>query len=197
MADITKLQENLTRRGFVTHYFETSAQANEYLVGQMAGKTVGMGGAMTVREMGLGEALQEAGATLLCHWTGATHAQAAAAPVYITSMNGVAETGELINIDGTGNRVASTIFGHEVLYIIFGVNKIEPDFEKALWRARNIASPKNAQRLGRKTPCAARGDKCYDCDSPERICRALAVLWAPPKGFERVEVIIVNESLGL
>ena len=197
MADLVKLQENLKNRGFAVSFFETSAEANAYLAGKLAGKTVGFGGSMTVREMGLDTALAQAGATLLGHWFGSTHGEAAAAPVYISSVNGAAETGELINIDGTGNRVASTIYGHEALYLVFGVNKVEPTFEQALWRARNIASPKNAQRLGRKTPCAVKGDKCYDCSSPERICRALAVLWAPPKGIGHVEAVIVNETLGL
>ena len=120
----------------------------------------------------------------------------------------VAPTGEVIlvcaenhdtlldNIDGTGNRVASTIFGHEEVYFIVGVNKLAPDYDAALWRARNVASPKNARRLGKKTPCAVRGDKCYDCKSPERICRALVVLWERPTGIGRAEVVLVNEPLG-
>ncbi len=197
MPDIAKLQENLTRRGYMTHYFETSAQANDYLCSQLAGKRVGMGGTMTVKDMGLDKALEAAGTTLVSHWYDYTPQEAALAPCYISSVNGVAETGELINIDGKGNRVASTIFGHQELYLVFGVNKIEPDLEKALWRARNIAAPKNAQRLQKKTPCALKGDKCYDCNSPERICRALSIFWNPPSSFERVEVIIVGEALGL
>lgn len=197
MADIQKLQENLRKRGFAVSYFETSAEANAYLVPKLAGQTIGMGGTMTVKEMGLDAALTAAGCNLICHHTQGDPKEAAVAPVYLCSVNGVAETGELINIDGTGNRVASTIYGHRELYLVFGTNKVEPDFEKALWRARNIASPLNAKRLGRNTPCAVKGDRCYDCNSPERICRALAVLWGPPKSFERVEVIIVNEKLGL
>lgn len=196
MTDFQTLKENLEAEGFTVSCFATAGEAADYLDSRLDGRTIGIGGSMTVREMGLAQRL-EGHNQILWHWTGDSAKEAAQTQIYISSVNGIAETGEIINIDGTGNRVASTMFGHEVLYIIFGVNKIEPDFEKALWRARNIASPKNAQRLGRKTPCAARGDKCYDCDSPERICRALAVLWGPPKGFERVEVIIVNESLGL
>lgn len=197
MADLNKLKENLEKRGYEVSCFASSAEANAYLVGKLAGRTIGLGGTMTVTEMGLDAALEQAGAKLIWHWTKGDPREAAIAPVYISSVNGAAETGELINIDGTGNRVASTIFGHEELYLIFGSNKVEPDFEKALWRARNVASPLNAKRLGRKTPCAAKGDRCYDCDSPERICRALAVLWNPPKAFRRVEVVIVDEKLGL
>lgn len=197
MADIAKLQENLRKRGFAVSYFETAQEANAYLVPKLAGKTIGMGGTMTVQEMGLDAALTEAGCQLICHRLQGDPKEAAVAPVYLSSLNGVAETGELVNIDGTGNRVASTIYGHEELYLIIGTNKVEPTLEQAIWRARNIASPRNAQRLGRKTPCAVHADRCYDCNSPERICRALAVLWGPPKSFQRVEVVIVNETLGL
>ena len=196
MADIMKLQENLKKAGYEVTYFETSAEATAYLSDKLAGKTVGMGGSMTVKEMGLFDALN-ANAQVVSHWNGNSLRDGVLTPVYLSSVNGVAETGELINIDGTGNRVASTIFGHEELYFIFGTNKVEENFEKALWRARNIAAPKNAQRLERKTPCAVKGDKCYDCNSPDRICRALSVHWGPPKGFKRVEVVIINEALGL
>ena len=197
MADIMKLQENLKKRGYTVSYFETAAEATAYLTQALAGATVGIGGSMTVEEMGLKPALKAAGATLIHHWDGQPLQDAAQTPVYISSVNGVAETGELINIDGNGNRVASTAFGHQALYLVFGVNKVEESFEKALWRARNIAAPKNAQRLGRNTPCAAKGDKCYDCSSPERICNALSVLWGPARSFKKVEVVIINQSLGL
>lgn len=197
MADIMKFRENLEKRGFAVSYFETSAEANAYLAQKLAGKSVGIGGSMTVKDMGLDTALEAAGAKLIWHWNGGTAREAAGAEVYISSVNGAAESGELINIDGTGNRVASTIFGHKELYLVFGVNKVEDTFEKALWRARNIAAPKNAQRLGRKTPCAVKGDRCYDCNSPERICRAMSVLWGPSKCFETAEVVLINEALGL
>ncbi|MEG1721295.1 MAG: lactate utilization protein [Pseudoflavonifractor sp.] len=196
MSDITKLRKNLEDRGFHTSFFETAEEAGTYLDGKLDGKTIGMGGSMTARQMGLPDLLP-AHNTMLCHWSGSTTAEAAAAEVYISSANGVAETGEIVNIDGIGNRVASTIFGHEALYLVIGVNKIRPTFEEALWRARNIAAPKNAQRLGRKTPCAVKGDHCYDCNSPERICRALAVLWTKPGAIPYAEVIIVNQDLGL
>ena len=153
---------------------------------------------MTVREMGLYERLAAHNQTFW-HWDPerpAPLADGMGTEVYITSVNGAAETGELVNIDGTGNRVASTCFGHQELYLILGVNKVAPDYEGALWRARNIAAPKNAQRLGRKTPCAVKGDRCYDCQSPERICRALTVLWEKPSSFARAEVVLVGEPLG-
>ena len=101
----------------------------------------------------------------------------------------------MINIDGFGNRVASTLYGHEKVYLVIGCNKLAPTYEEALWRARNIAGPKNAQRKQMKTPCAAKGDRCYDCKSPERICRGMVTLWGPMLGME-TEVVLVNEALG-
>ena len=115
--------------------------------------------------------------------------------LYLSSVNGLAETGEIINIDGTGNRVASGLYGHKKVYFIVGRNKLAPDYDAALWRARNIAGPKNAQRLQKKTPCAVKGDKCYDCKSPERICSALVVYWRKPSSMD-FEVVLVDEDLG-
>lgn len=79
--------------------------------------------------------------------------EANAASIYITSVNGIAESGEIVNIDGNCNRVASIFYGHEKVYFVIGENKIEKDYDSALYRARNIAAPLNAQRLGVKTPC--------------------------------------------
>lgn len=195
MADFEKLRKNLESNGFEVSYFDTAAQACDYLDKKLDGKEVGHGGSMTLMDMGLIERLTSH-ATVRSHWLGGTFADAMATQVYLSSVNGLAETGEIINIDGTGNRVASTIFGHEELYLVVGVNKIAPDYDSALWRARNVAGPKNAQRLNRKTPCAVKGDKCYDCSSPERICCALSVLWKKPYGFKRAEVVLINEELG-
>ena len=193
-----RVEQALTRARFRCHRFATGQDAAQWLAAECSGKTVGIGGSMTAKAMKLEELLPRT-STVYWHWLTPgpeTLANAATAQVYLTSVNALAETGELINIDGTGNRVASTIFGHEEVYFIVGVNKLAPDYDAALWRARNVASPKNARRLGKKTPCAVRGDKCYDCKSPERICRALVVLWERPTGIGRAEVVLVNEPLG-
>ena len=134
---------------------------------------------------------------MIWHWEGGNLAEAATTEVYLTSANGVAETGELINIDGNCNRIASSVYGHKRVYFVVGINKIEPDYDRALWRARNVAAPKNAQRLGRKTPCAVKGDRCYDCKSPERICRGLSVIWGRPTPVETMEVVLIGEELGM
>ncbi len=195
MTDYTALTKNLEERGFIPKVFATAAEAADYLDREIDGVSVGFGGSMTVQEMGLYPRLA-AHNQAVWHWDKAGLEQAAATEVYLCSVNGLAETGEIINIDGTGNRVASTLFGHKRVYLVVGKNKLAPDYDKALWRARNIASPKNAQRLGVQTPCAAKGDKCYDCKSPQRICRGLVVLWEKPRSVERMEVVLVDEELG-
>ena len=196
MADLEKLRANLEARGFRTTYFPTADEAAAYLDGQIDGKTVGIGGSMTVKEMGLYPRLA-AHNQVVWHWEGGALRDAVLTDVYITSANALAETGEIVNIDGNGNRVSSTLYGHQKVYFLVGVNKVAPDFEAALWRARNVAAPLNARRLHRKTPCA-QGEalRCYDCKSPERICNGLSVLWRPLGGAGETMVLLVDEDLG-
>ena len=191
------VRKNLEARGFLVRTFATAAEAAEYLNGAIDGVTVGFGGSLTLKEMGLYEKLNGHN-QVIWHWVNGleTRGEAAHTDVYLTSVNGLTEDGQLINIDGAGNRVASTLFGHKKVYFVIGKNKLAPTYDEALWRARNIAAPKNAQRLGKKTLCAVNGDRCYDCKSPDRICRGLVVHWAPMMGME-MEVVLVDEDLGL
>lgn len=191
------VKKNLEARGYPVQVFATAAEAAAYLDANIDGKTVGFGGSMTLKEMGLYELLGSHNETYW-HWVDGPTArvQAKDAQVYLTSANGLSENGEIINIDGAGNRVAATLYGHEKVYIVIGRNKLAPTYEDALWRARNIAAPKNAQRLERKTPCAVKGDRCYDCKSPDRICRGLVVLWGPMMGME-TEIVLIDEDLGM
>ena len=199
MTDFSRVKQNLEARGFRVSVFATAAEAADYLDSAVDNTSVGFGGSVTLEQMGLYERLERHD-RVNWHWRptvdGADARQAAmTAEHYITSVNGLAETGELINIDGTGNRVASTLYGHKKVWFVVGRNKLAPTYEEALWRARNIAAPKNAQRLGRKTPCAVKADHCYDCKSPERICRGLVVLWEAIGSME-MEVVLVDEALG-
>ncbi|MDY5611752.1 lactate utilization protein [Dysosmobacter sp.] len=191
------VKKNLEARGFSVRTFATAAEAAAYLNETIDGRTVGFGGSVTLKDMGLYELLGSHN-EVHWHWVNGQEERKAAmgTQVYLSSANGLAETGEIINIDGSGNRVASTLYGHEKVYLVIGRNKLAPTYDEALWRARNIASPKNAQRLGKKTPCAIKGDRCYDCKSPDRICRGLVVLWGPMMGME-TEVILVDEDLGM
>jgi hypothetical protein len=196
MKDFSTVEKNLKKRGFSVRVFPTGDAACAYLNGAIDGVSVGFGGSVTLDTLGLFDSLS-AHNQVAWHWREHTDAprDAMRTDVYLTSVNALAETGELINIDGTGNRVSSTLYGHRKVYFIIGRNKLAPDYDQALWRARNIAAPKNAQRLNRKTPCALKADRCYDCNSPERICRGLVVLWAPMKEA-KTEVVLIDEDLG-
>lgn len=194
------LREKLEKNGFTVSVFATGEEAAAYLNEQIDQRTVGMGGSMTIAELGLRESLSRHNVVFSHGFTPAPPAQvqqlAAGAEIYLLSANGIAgDTGEILNIDGTGNRVSSSLYGHRKVYLLAGRNKISPNFHSALQRVRNVVAPKNAQRLGRKTPCAARGDRCYDCDSPERICRGLVVLYKK-MGSMDMEVVLVDQELG-
>ena len=196
--DIDALRKILESNGFQTAYYPTAQECVEALDKELDGTTIGFGGSQTVRDMGLYERLATHN-NCLWHWDKARNIvpkDATEAPVYICSFNGVAQTGELVNIDGAGNRAASTLYGHERVIFIIGVNKIAPDLEGAIWRARNIAAPKNARRLNSPTPCAVKADRCYNCSSPGRICSAMTIHWRRPIMIPRMDVIIVGESLG-
>lgn len=195
------VKTNLEKLGYKVSCFATKEAAVDYLDQQVDGTTVGFGGSVTLEEIGLYERLKTHNEV---YWhqklpKGADskpmRLKANAAKVYFSSVNGLAETGEIINIDGAGNRVASMFYGHEKLYLVAGENKLAPDYDSALYRARNIASPLNAKRLGANTPCAVKGDRCYDCKSPGRICRGLSVFWGNLMGA-CIEVVLIHEKLG-
>lgn len=197
MADFTAVEQALRQRGYTVRVFDSGEAAADYLNGAIDGVSVGIGGSVTVQQLGLYDRLAQHN-QVYWHWQGGPEQRdkAAGADVYLTSANGLAETGEILNIDGTGNRVASTLYGHKKVYFVIGANKLAPTRDEALWRARNIAAPLNARRLEKKTPCAVNGDRCYDCKSPDRICRGLVELWSPMMGME-TEVVLINEDLGM
>ncbi len=197
--DYTTIRANFEKHGFSTQLFSTVEEARNYFVETLDKQTIGFGGSITLQELGLFEALRERNAVVWHNRVG--HAfdvrrLANCARVYITSANAVSETGEIVNIDGTGNRVAMTAFGPDICYYVVGRNKITPDLASAMHRSRNVAAPLNAKRLGAITPCAAKGDKCYNCDSPGRICRITTITDRAPFSMKS-EIIFIDADLGL
>lgn len=199
--DFTNLKSKLEKKGYQVREFQTKEEATAYLKLQIKGETVGIGGSETVNQMKLYEALTP-GNEVWWHnrkpenvSADATKRAANAAHIYISSVNAIAETGEIVNIDYTGNRVAATNYGPRKVYFVVGENKVAPTLERAVWRARNVAAPQNARRLNRKTPCAGKADHCYDCQSPDRICRSMSVFLMKPAGCE-YEIILIHEALG-
>lgn len=195
--DFAAIRANFENHGFATQFFQTKEQARDYLVHALDRRAIGFGGSVTLEEMGLFEALSEKNAVV---WHNRVNAREVRrlenqATVYITSANAVTEGGVIVNIDGTGNRLAMTAFGPEVCYYVVGKNKITKNIEEALYRCRNVAAPPNARRVGAKTPCAVKGDKCYDCNSPDRICNITMITERAPRGMKS-EVIFIDEILG-
>lgn len=195
--NLEKTIKNLKLRGFSVQHFATGADATAYLKEQVQNTSVGIGGSKTADQLGLYDALSESN-TVYWHWRvpgPETLDKANHAAVYITSANAMTEGGEILNIDGRGNRLAGQVFGNKKVYIVAGTNKICPDFESALYRARNVAAVQNCKRFPNKPPCQI-DDRCHDCRSPQRICRALLVLWGPMMDME-TEVILIDEALGM
>ncbi len=195
--NLEKTIKNLQLRGFTVQHFATGEEAAAYLCSQVKDTSVGIGGCKTADQLGLYEKLSEHN-TVYWHWRvpgPETLEQANHAAVYITSANAMTEGGELLNIDGRGNRLAGQVFGNKKVYYVVGSNKICPDFESALYRARNVAAVENCKRFPNKPPCQIDG-KCHDCRHPDRICRALLVIWAPMMDME-TEVILIDEELGM
>lgn len=116
------------------------------------------------------------------------------ADIMITSSNAVTLDGQLVNLDGMGNRVAAMLFGPEKVIVVVGMNKLSADLETAMARVRHRAAPVNATRLNVATPCVATG-LCSDCNSPQRICNMWGIIerQALPG---RIHVMLVGESLG-
>lgn len=201
MDRINELAKNLRDKGYHVECFNAKEDAVKYMSDTLNGRTIGIGGSQTVAQMGLYPVLASHNTV---YWHDAkpenmtipeTRQAAFRSPVYISSVNGISLQGDIVNIDATGNRVAAISFGPEDIYFVVGVNKIAEDYEAAMFRARNVAAPLNAKRLNRKTPCAINADRCYDCKSPDRICRNFVVFRECPYGA-RYHVILINESLG-
>lgn len=198
---LSELASNLESLGYKVSCFSTAQEACRYINEKTDGKTVGFGGSVTLEQMGLYGALSRHN-TVYWHQgisdkkeSDNMRLKANSAEIYISSVNAVALSGEIINIDGNCNRVASIFYGHKKVYLVIGKNKIAGDYESALFRARNTAAPLNAKRLGADTPCAKAADRCYDCKSPGRICKGLSVLWGKPMTGE-FEIILIDAALG-
>ena len=200
MTDFTTVKKNLESKRFRVSTFATAEEAADYLDRSIDGVSVGIGGSVTAEQMGLYEKLSGHN-RVFWHWRPESaedpRREAMTADMYITSVNGMAETGELINIDGTGNRVAASLYGREHVIYLVGVNKLAPTLEAAIDRARNVAAPLNARRLHCQTPCAlADPMRCHDCHSPDRICKGYVVQTRPMGGIGRTEIFLIGETLG-
>ena len=198
MNALTKTaMENFRKKGFFCEFFDDKDEALKYVLNEIGASDVGIGGSLTVQELGWLEALKKRGKTIW-HWLEKYDGileDENAAPCYITSANAISSDGAIINIDANGNRIAAAGFGSKKVFIVCGENKISPDISAALFRAKNVAAPLNAKRLGKKTPCAVNADKCYNCSSPERICRITSITTFPIPRMQ-THIIFIKGSWG-
>lgn len=196
------LVKNLKSRHFEACYCPTKqealAKALEWIP---EGASVGWGGAMSVQQIGLIDAVRTGNYRAIDRETAKTpqeREQAArdcfGADVFLTGANGLSLSGEMVNIDGMGNRVSAIIYGPKEVLVIAGMNKVEDTLEKAVIRARTVAAPMNQQRFLRETPCAATG-VCADCKSPDCICNQI-VITRHCRPANRIKFILVGEELG-
>lgn len=193
----------LENNQFAAFYAESKGTAIARILKEIdAGATIGVGGSMTIDELGLDQTLAERGHTVYNHNRPGLEREESLAlrrkelvsDVFLTSANAITMDGEIVNTDGSGNRVAAMIFGPKKAIVIAGINKIVRDAAAAKKRIEAIAAPINAKRLHRNTPCAKIG-RCADCASPDRICSVTTVLHKKPLSIEML-VVIVGEELG-
>ena len=188
--DIEKLRKNVTARGFEFFYAATGEEAVQHVLEQVQHTSVGIGGSQTVAALGLYDRLLENN-EVHWHWKdGATKEvfQAAEqAEVYLSSVNGIAETGELVNIDGRGNRVAALSYTPEKrIFLLAGRNKLCPDLTGAIERARQIAAPLNVPKMPGNRPC----------NTTKKCCCIMQILMFKPLDAKKVELILIDEDLG-
>jgi hypothetical protein len=162
---------------------------------------VGCGGSWTMRQIGLLDALRERGNQVYAHESDMSaeeamrvRRQALKSPFYLTGSNAVTMRGELVNVDGIGNRVAGMSFGPSTVIVVAGYNKLVADLDSALERIREVAAPINAARYNLDTPCVEKG-RCQDCSKPGRICRVTTIINKRPMVTD-YKVFLIGESLG-
>ena len=196
------LIQNLKGRDFHVHEAETAAQASQIALALIAERSVGIGGSKTVKQLGLYDALTARGNEVHWHWMAdASEKQkerdlAIGCEVYMASANALLEDGRIVEIDGTGNRVAGLLYGPPCVILIVGKQKICSDLDHAIMRIKHDTCPENARRLGMKTPCAATGE-CHDCRTSARMCNATVIIEYPLRIHKEFHVILVDEELGL
>ena len=197
-----KVAEALNKRYFEAYYCSDRAAALEKILELIPqDHVVSWGGTATVDELGVKEALRQRGQAVIDRDTAKDAQerqqmlkQALTCDTFLMSSNAISADGQLVNIDGTGNRVAALCFGPTQVVVVAGMNKVAGDLDGAMRRAREVAAPMNAQRFPLKTPCVANG-LCGDCKGPDSICAQIVTTrLCKPAG--RIKVVLVGEDLG-
>ena len=191
----------MKKRGFDAYYVSTAEEARAKALELIPeGSTVSWGGSVTIDQIGLKQAVIEGGYEVINRDEAKTPEERTefmrkglTCDVFLMSANAVSEDGQMVNIDGNGNRVAALCFGPKEVIVIAGMNKVAGSLEEAYVRARRFAAPVNAQRFDFETPCSKTG-MCADCLSPQCICSQMVVTRRTSSG--RIKVILVGDDLG-
>lgn len=194
--------KNLEKRNMEGFYFETAAQCTQAILESIPeGSVISWGGSESIKESGLMAGIQNGSYELIDRSKAKTpeesralYAKAVLADYYLMSSNAITLDGELINIDGNGNRVACLIQGPSHVILVVSMNKVVTDVKSGIARVRNMASPPNAIRLNRNLPCAVTGT-CHDCLAPECFCNQI-VITRRSGHTGRIKVYLVGETLG-
>lgn len=196
------LVKNLQNRHFEAWYCSDKAAALEKALSLIPqGSVISWGGALSVHQIGLSDTVRSGNYQVIDREKCPTPEEKTAAmkkallsDVYLTGANAISLDGQMVNIDGTGNRVAAIIYGPESVIVIAGMNKVVDTLEEAVRRARTVAAPMNKQRFPNQTPCEVTGT-CADCKSEGCICNQIVITrHCRPAG--RIKFIIVGEDLG-
>jgi len=199
--NLDNLRDRFNKRGFNTVVCNDKQEAVHFVLEMFPVNNdmiIGMGNSLTLETLGLKDIWAEKVSAVYQHTPGCPDEEtkkALLADLYLTSANAVSNDGQIVNIDGTGNRVAATCYGPKQVIYVIGKNKIAESLEEAVKRARNTAAVKNAKRYNRKTPCVITG-KCEDCLSAECLCSVMTIHRKPPYGL-KTTVILVNEDMGI
>jgi hypothetical protein len=195
---------SLVKNGFRAEYCPTPQVACDCIVQEAAdADSLGFGGSMSIVGLGVESRLREQGKEILNHADPALSRaekmdvmrRQLTCDLFLTGTNALTISGELVNIDATGNRVAAMFFGPRKVIVVAGRNKlVDGSAQEAIQRVKNWATPPNAKRLNFKTPCASTGF-CSDCNSPDRLCRVTSIIDRKPR-FTDVMVLVVNADLG-
>lgn len=197
--------KKLKERGMDGAYYATGEEAKSAILSEMPdGSTVTWGGSMTIEEIGLADEVRNSdrlhfidrGKASTPEERKKLYAEQTMADYFLMSTNAISMDGQLVNIDGNGNRVACLIVGPDHVFVVAGMNKVAPDLDSAMKRARNIASPENNVRLGKDHPCVKTG-RCADCLCADSICNQFVITRRNSGGAAgRIKVFLIGEELG-
>lgn len=186
-------------------YFPGKEEAVEEILRRIPqGASIGVGGSVTIRQLGILDILRQRGHPVHDHWKegyddprSPTRRAHLTSDVFLTSTNAITLDGKLLNTDGTGNRVAAMFFGPPTVMVVAGVNKIVADLEGAFERLKQIAAPMNAIRLaGKETYACSANGQCIECEDPDRLCKITVIIEKKPPAASRFTVFLIGEALG-